>query len=72
MRNAVNGVKQTRNEIKRLTLNEPGPPNAVIQPDFIPPQQPQSFKRLPLWRHNLPTEEKHKSVQSTLDVILFP
>lgn len=60
---------------KRLTLNEPGSPDAIIQPNFISPQQPQSFKRLPFGRHNFPTVMKDKHsvqlLQITLNVCLF-
>lgn len=44
-----------------LTLYEPSSPDGIVQTDLIPPQQPQTFKRLPLWGDYL-TTAKEKTI----------
>lgn len=39
-----------------LTLDVPGPPDSIVETDFIPAQQSQPLEILPLGRHQLPAE----------------
>lgn len=32
-----------------LTLHVPGPPDSIVEPDLVSPQQLQAFEVLPFW-----------------------
>ena len=51
-----------------LTLNVPASPDGIVNTNFIPPQQPQTLKRLPLRWDDLTTATEGKK---TLKNILF-
>jgi len=49
-----------------LTLNEPSSPDGIVQTDLIPPQQPQTLKRLPLGGEYLRAANKtHNQSENT-------
>lgn len=56
--NSIPGYAGVMEPCRVLTLNEPSSPDCIVETNLVPPQQTQTFERLPLGRDYLTTAKR--------------